>query len=474
MFSSYLKSLVRLIRQKQAGMVGNLLWVGLAGGFSWLLNSAVMIYAARAVGRDALGLLTFGLSVTSYATILVNGGLLIWGVRAIAQTPQRAGALLVIVNGLQLLLAVVAYLALVVVTSAFFSAAERGIVLVCGVLLFAQALSMQWVCMGLERFRLLVLNQLGMNVVSLAMMVALVRQPADVARVPLVMAGSQVGAAGVLLLLLYRQGVLRFGEVRWQQAGAIVRASLSLGVSGSMLVALRHANTILLQVYHGPSVLGLFSAPYRLVEVLVTVVTVFANVFLPRLSALAVASHARLMQLMYWYVRLMMSMAVLIGVVFVVEPHALLQLLYGEQFLPASDVLRAMGFAVVWSFAALTYMTGLLATGKDRAYVVCIGVGLLLALVGGGLLVPAYGLAGATAVVASLDLALWLMSLPVFRRVMGSLLFAAWVWPLLAGGVLAGWLAGSAWWGMAFWLRLPLGMVLYGVLVVPWGMVRKV
>jgi hypothetical protein len=94
--------------------------------------------------------------------------------------------------------------------------------------------------------------------------------------------------------------------------------------------------------------------------------------------------------------------------------------------------------------------------------------------VGGGLLVPAYGLAGATAVVASLDLALWLMSLPVFRRVMGSLLFAAWVWPLLAGGVLAGWLAGSAWWGLAFWLRLPLGMVLYGVLVVPWGMVRKV
>lgn len=457
---------VRLI---QPGLAGNLFWVATAGGLSWLLHSIRIIYSARVLGPSAFGLLTFGLSVVTCATILVNGGLLVWGVRAIAQNRQQAGSILVIINGIQFVLACVAYAALVVIASAFFSPLERQITLVAGSILFAMAGSMQWVCMGLEQFKLLGLAQSAMNLLALLVTVVLVRAPSDVAMVPLITAGSQLLAAGVLLVLLHRQGWLHVGSIAWQSIGSMIRSSLPLGFSGSMMIIVQHANNLLLQFFRGPAALGLFSAPYNLVEIQSLITRVIANVFLPRLSNVYATRPEQLPHEIERYVRLMISVAVLPALLLLVEAPHIIHLLYGEQFIPAVGVLRAIGFALVFNIAASVYTTGLLAMHEDRTYFWSIGTAMLLSVGGGIVLVPAYGVAGATAVVASLDCAIWLVTLPSYQRTMHSSFLLAWVRPLLAGAALACWLLLAAWAHLSFWIRLPGGVALYLLLVVPWA-----
>lgn len=453
----------------QTGIFGNLFWVTLAGGLSWLLSSATMIYAARMIGTEAFGMLTFGLSITSYATILVNNGLLIWGVRAIARERARAGSIVVIINGLQLLLASFAYTLQLLIAYTFFAPPERTLIALCGLLLFALAFSMQWVCMGLEQFKLLGINQGSVNLVALLVTVAFVRTPADVGLVPLIMAGSQIGAAVLLFLWLYRRGLLRFDTLHLGQTWTIMRESFPLGISGAMLVAMRHTNNIALQLFHGAAMLGIFSAAYRLIEILSTIVSVFSNVFLPRMTAAAQENIHRATMYMRWYVRLLMSVAFFIGTLFLVEAPHIITTLYGEHFAASITSMRMMGLVVIFNFAATVYTTGLLALGYDRTYFWSICTALVLALGGSLLFIPTHGLHGAGTLVASLDMTIWLLTLPTYRRNIATLFLAEWVRPALGGLVLSGMLVLMSNFITGLWLRIAVGGAIYLLVVVPWG-----
>jgi O-antigen/teichoic acid export membrane protein len=64
-------------------------------------------------------------------------------------------------------------------------------------------------------------------------------------------------------------------------------------------------------------------------------------------------------------------------------------------------------------------------------------VSTIVSIGGGLLLVPRLGSVGAAIAIAFVDLAGWLVSLPAYRRAVGSLQFGVWRWPL-AGAILVG------------------------------------
>lgn len=460
-----LKSIVNWMR---SSLAGNLLWLGAAGAAAWGMNFVTLAYTARALDKEAFGLLNFGLSIAAYATVLVCPGLNIWGVRAIAQDRQRAGRYLILVNLTQAALAVVAYLTLFLIASFFFDTAERQITLVAGLSLFAFAAGAQWVCQGLERFKLIGGAQVTTSAVTLLGVLVFVRFPADVYLIPLITAASQMLTAGMLFVFLHRSVAILFSKLEWCWVGAALRASVPLGMSTVMITILHYANNVILQFYRGSAELGLFSAGFRLVEVLTMVPGLITTIFLPRLSRMFNMDHPRVRQEMGWYVSLTMSLAFLPGVIFAVEAPELIRIIYGPQFAQAVDVLRVMGFAVVFNYAAVAYIMGLIAVGRDQAYLWSIFAAMVLSVIGGLLAVPRFGLGGATVTVASLDFATWLVTLPTHRKVFGSLFLSEWAQPIVAGTALAVWLLMAGGFGLPFWLRVPVGALLYLAIVIPW------
>ena len=82
--------------------------------------------------------------------------------------------------------------------------------------------------------------------------------------------------------------------------------------------------------------------------------------------------------------------------------------------------------------------------------------------VGGGLLlVPWTGIMGAAVVIAGIDLAGWLASLPSYRRVIGSLQFRAWIRPALGGAciIVSSYFLRAL--GVPVWGRVPLSASTY-------------
>ncbi len=453
----------------EGGTLGRLAWLGSTSAIGWILNLVSLIYLSRVLGHEMFGLLSFGISAAALAGVLVAPGLNLWGTRTIAQSPDRAGRVLVLVNGTQMGLAGVAYLVLCVVSLTTLQTSQRDIALAAGTSLFAVALSAQWAAQGLERFDLLGVAQATGAAAGLAAVVLLVHGPADVYRIPLLTSAAQISAAIALVFALHRLAGVRLDRLDVRSFRAMW-TSVPLGIATVIITILHHANNIFIQIFRGSAELGLFAAGIRIVELLGVVASVITSLFLPRIARHIRDDPAAARRHMAWLVRLTMTGALLPGVLLVVDGDAVNQALYGADFRAAAPIVRAMGFGVVFDFAAIAYIMGLIAAGRDRAFLMSIIAAMAAAIGGGIFAVPRYGLAGATVVFLSLDVVTWLLTLPTIRRVFGDLFLTQWIRPLIVGGVTAGLLALLSVAGIPFLPRVAIASAVYLTLVLPWSL----
>ncbi len=426
-----------------------------------------MAYTARMLGREAYGFVNFGTAVTAYAAILVGPGLLIWGARAVAQDRERAGEYLLTINVTQLTLAFAAYLILFCIASLYLNPNERKIALVAGLGVFPIAASVEWVAQGLEKFRWAGAAQITASLAALLGTLLFVKSPNDAYKMLLVTAGSQLLAVLFLFALLRRKVDLSRARFSLNGAVQMLRPAFPLGFSAAMITVLHYANHLFLQFYRDAAALGIFGASFRVMEMLTTVPGLISTVFLPRLARTFKADPVQGRIEMGWFVSLVMSLVCLPVAILLVEAPELVRLIFGAQFAASANLLRVMSFAVLFNFAAVVYITGLLALTRDKAYFWSILAGLLVSVGGGFVAVPLFGVWGATVTVAVIDFATWLATLPTFYHVIGCLFLGQWVRPLLSGFALTAWLLLSMRMGLSFWVRVPVGIMAYGALIMP-------
>ena len=433
------------------------------------INALTLIYVMRVVGATSFGLLTFGISVVAYASMIVTPGMLVWGTRAVACEPGRTKTFVVLINSTQLFLACVAYALVAAISKAAFGPEELRIVLVTGAGLFSLALSVDWAYQGLQRFRTVTLGQVVASLCTLTATLLLVHDSSDLYFVPLTIAGGQIVAALLLTYLLWRSGELA-GSVEWRQVGPIVRASLPLGVSLMLVTILHHANNIALQLTRGAHDLGVFAASYRIFELCCLLPALTANVFLPRIAAQNddAKKHSEIRNL----IRVALAGGAILAVMMSIESGPILDLLLGGKFAASAPVLRILGAALFFSFAAIAYITGLLGYRRDRTYFWALFVPMVIAVLGALFAVPRFGIVGATFTVAVLDLATVVTCMPTYHRVIGSMFLEEWIRPLASGGLSAALLLAMRYAGVLFPVRLIVVLIVYAALVIPWTELR--
>jgi O-antigen/teichoic acid export membrane protein len=90
-----------------------------------------------------------------------------------------------------------------------------------------------------------------------------------------------------------------------------------------------------------------------------------------------------------------------------------------------------------------------------------VGVSAIVSVGGGLLVVPRAGMMGAALVVSAIDLVGWLVSLPYYQRVVGSLQFEVWWRPVLGAGCIVASCFLLQALGLAVWARVPLAALAY-------------
>jgi polysaccharide transporter, PST family len=414
--------------------------VSYAGGalLGKLLVLLTFTYAARVLGPENYGGVSFAISITAYASILLSPGLMTWGTRAIARDPGRAGEILIIVNATQLVLAVVGYMALAGFALFFVDGfLERGLVLASGLALFASALSVDWVFQGLESMWIPAALSVGAGAANLLALFALVQAPADALRYPLIAFVSSMISIGAGYVLLRRRSI----QLTWPCLRDLWRAlhdSIPLGATFVLVVLVNQANVLIVHTWLGASALGLFAAPLRVVEATSALPGILAAVFRPRLARLAAIGPADASREAHLFAQAHMVIGLLLAAVLTVEAPLVLTTLFGAKYASAAGLLRLMSVGIIFNYALCGYTNCLIPFGRDRAMLAVLVVTGVVAIGGGLVLVPRFGLVGAALAMACFNLAGWLASIPSYRRTIGPLQLYRWLSPVLCGvGIVA-------------------------------------
>jgi O-antigen/teichoic acid export membrane protein len=445
----------------------NLFSVGAARIINGAIALVTISYAARILGPDMYGLASFGSSLTAYAGIIALPGLATWATRAVAQDEENAGKILLIVNATLLILASIAYFLLIIFSfNQVQEQLERNVVLLSGLILFSTSVSVDWLFNGLRLNRITAILSVVNNSLYMIAILIFVKGAKDIGLYILLLPVMSLFTSAVGYTILLRKIKFHFRRPVTRDYFQLWRAALPLSVMLATVVVVHYSNNIIIKYFMGIGALGIFAAAYRLIELISSSIPgIIASVFWPRLAASVQRNISRAVKEAKIYARIHMIAAFFISGYIVVEAGAIIRVIYGHTYGEAENILRILALGLIFNFAVYGYTNCLIPFGKDKVMLFACSVAAVVSVVGGILLIPRFGLTGAAAVMAALDLTAWTASLPFYKRHIGSYQFRFWLMPV-AG--CAGMIASDIYCqsiGISFIYRTVISLLIYALLL---------
>ncbi len=453
----------------------------------------------RALPASDLGRYTAALTLVGFCAILGNAGLNQLTTREVARLGGQVGrAWFGALLPLRLLLAVGAYALLVLVALVVPGLVDARLALIAGLLLLPDALAAAFSAAITGQGRAALASWLDAlrNLIGLAATLALLFiWHAGVLALAWLLVGLAVWALmvnGILVgwrpllrlkthleaapqrppsrletdggmrLFSARAGGLRGGTPEgahlrrggWDGWRPALAAALPLGVGALAATLYFRVDTLFLSAVRGGRDVAYYSAPYQIVESFWLISTSWNAVTLP---LLAKRYEARLVE---HSISLLVSIGLPAGLFISIRAEDVARLVFGAGYLPAAQPLRVVIWVVPLLFSYVPIVTALFVHDRQRQVlsVLLANLGLVVAL--DALLIPPFGIAGAsiaTLIVEAGALAgyLWLAR----RARLGIRYLRALVRPALLSAPIAGVLLFGQ--GLPFWLVLGLAGMLW-------------
>lgn len=437
-----------------------------------LLNLAALLVLARLLTPEGFGTVQLGVTISAYALLAADLGLLPLGIRSLARARSldearawfraQLGVLLpwaFVVFGLGVLC---------LWPTGFFHRAPPVYLLYLACVL-AQVGMVEWASTGLGDLRPTGLFWLLRSAVYAALVFALLPFVDGLWWVPLFyLVAFVAGDLAVLRMVRRRLGGGALGPrwPGWTEARARVTEAAPIGVGQLVLRLFIGLDVLLLGVLAGEGEVGQYAAAAKLVYVLFTATEVLWKVLLPRLSQLWAESPARFAGEFSRAAGAGVGLLAPVAVGGALLSVPIIDLLYGDEYARAAQVLRSLVVAYPLLALGFFFGQGLIARDRQRRYAPAVIVAALLLAVllwrwipGGGAEAAAHAVLLASALFCGLTLlALWSSLRPALLR---ALVVAA------AGcgamGLALQWLGPRP-----LWLAVPVGAAVYVVVAGPW------
>jgi len=405
----------------------NILRLSIGDLVAKILGFVAFVYLARVLGVEDYGALEFARAALVYVLLFGDAGLELWATRQAARDADLATVAGRVIP-LRALLGCAAFLALLGLLAILPPPGQvKTLVLIFAATLVPQAASLRWAFMGTQQMRQVGLALVLAQSLFLAGALLAVRGPADLYTVAVVHLVAELAAAGWLLRRFSRHhGGLRF-RFTLREAGATVRAALPLGAAHGLALMSFNFDSLLLGMLRGPAAVGLYSAAYKPVTVLLALpVTYFVGLF-PVLSRTWADGPAAFDAVVQRSLRLAATFAVPVGVggTFVAAP--VLDLLFGVRYAAAAPAMQILVWSAVLVILRGTFRQGLNAAGRAVVDLRCAGLATGLNVLLNLAVIPVWGFMGAAVATLASEV-VWLLAV---TRAFGRHVVAVHMWRVL-------------------------------------------
>lgn len=354
-------------------------------------------YLVRVLGQELFGKYGFALSITGLVLLLASPGLVPFGTRAAAQNDGGEAVLAAKINGLR-----AAFLALSLIVFSFymlFAAPEdpqtRLLLVMCSLAAVPTTFSQDWLLTGKSIISPVavagVVGQIGYTVVIFVG----VRSQALFWIVPVATIVSTTLSSIVVYYVVRKHFGLSWPTISWTSAKEIVPTSLVLGFASTMSMMYDKIDTVILGYSRSMEEVGLYTATYKLMWVVMSFQPILSKVFFP-IIAKSVGQSGVEDDNSSLYLKMIafISFPIMIGGVFLATP--LTELILGKEYQGAGFLFALLVPNVLAGGLAIYYAgIKLVAFNKNKEYLLAVASGAIINLALNLVLIPKWGVAAA-------------------------------------------------------------------------------
>lgn len=395
----------------------NTFWLVVGDGSGKLVLFAANIYLARTLRPGAFGLFVVAQSLTYYAWNATDLGTTMHGIREIARNRGDTQDIVSSLLGLRLAAGVAGLaIALTLIWVWPLPLASRLVFSGTSVYLVSRAVYPDFALKGVERFRALALGGIPGGLAFLGASLAVIHGPSQAPEAAFIWSCTWFLGAAILAAYLRTQRKISvkptFHLRTWWRH---LRPSSHFALTGGITMVYDTLPILLAAAVYGSAQSGIFSAAYKLMINLTSVIYFIPSALYPVLSERYASDFAAFMHT-HRQLRTVMVIGGLLacagGIVFA---QPIVWLLLGKDYSEATAVFRVLSLDLVCYALRFTYGTALGASGNQKYYAVVSMIGIVVL---GAAFLPAtrFGLPGEALCVVLADASVALALMVVLRR----------------------------------------------------------
>jgi O-antigen/teichoic acid export membrane protein len=367
-------------------------------GVNMLSQFFLILIISRSMGRQGLGVFSFVLSTTILASFISNFGLDTLVTREIASQPARGRALVSQVLGLKLCSSLAAYF---LVNLVFFftpldPSIQRDLAIYSLSIFFSSLSQLLWFYGdAFDRFSLHGVLWASTHILRTVVAASILMRGGSLGSAFLGLVAAEAVALLISWVAINRSlGPLRISASLAEWKVALQKAYV-IAVYGLLGALGFRIDVVILQMLRGEHEVGIYSAAFKLVEVMHVLPSSLSLVYFPRFSRTFNTGGIRLtVKLLLRLLVVTMACGIVLStLLYSVAPHVV-QLFYGETFLASTFPLRILVFKIFLMFANLPISYALIAIGEERQATLWAAISAAANILANYLLVPIYGSAG--------------------------------------------------------------------------------
>ncbi|NOX90123.1 MAG: flippase [Calditrichaeota bacterium] len=327
------------------------------------------LYISRKIGVEGFGKIGYVTSILIYLDMLSNLGLENYSVREVSRFPGRINFFISHVITLRILTSSVIYFILLILGVFVFHFTDIYLLLlIYAISLLLKGLALTWTFQALSKMEFLGLGQIIMQGIYLFTIFVFVKSPSDILFVPVAF------NIGFLVLVLYTWTVhyrriphitFRINIKRWVQ---MLRISLPIILAYIVLRINWNVGLLILGTLGRATSAGLFNAALKILVLLITFREILITVHYPLMSRYFNESFEKLRQIMEFFIKISVTVALPIAIGGIIFRKELILLLFQEKYIKAADPLLFLLIGYAFMMINIVFPAGQNAFNRQNIY----------------------------------------------------------------------------------------------------------
>lgn len=364
---------------------------------SYILGFLTLTYSARYLGVEGFGILSLALAFTGIFTIFLEVGMDSLLIREIACNYNLAKDYTSNAMFLRIILALITFGTIFLILQILnYNQGTVVIILIMSVYMIFNSFSQFFyaIFQAFEKMEYQAVGLILTNIILLMGIILVIQFKGNIIE----LSSIYVIMASIMLVYCYVICYLKLFQpksLKKDKLKELIKEAWPFAVIGISANIYLYIDTLLLSIMQGQVVVGLYSASYRLIAVLLFIPLIFSNTLYPVMSKQFNSSKEALKISFEKTLKILMMIAIPIGIGTILIADKVILLIYGNEFLGSVIALQILIWTTVLVFIRQPYGMLLAASRKQLTATKIMMIAVVFNIILNLLLIPKYSYIGA-------------------------------------------------------------------------------